>query len=268
MDTGTGPTRAELLAALSVAVDLGLGQPAEHMLRSAVIGTRIADRLGMDLRIGLDFLTRGLFVMLPLAALLAGLQTMVAAFAKSYREAQTWLGLLTFVPAIPTMLLTILPFKPLAWMYAVPLMGQQIALTRFLRGEAIGLNFGADRDSFEGGFRSLTEALPEAVRQLLPRLRDGAFTRVLIVTLPEATPVHEAERLQTDLRRAEIEPFAWVINQSLLASGTTDPVLADRGHYEAPYIRRVGELAKRVALIPWLAEAPVGIEGLAGMVKP
>ena|SRR5580765_3418279 len=95
------------------------------------------DKLGMDLHLGIGFVLKGLFVMLPLAALLAGLQTMVAAFAKSYREAQTWLGLLTFVPAIPTMLLTILPFKPLAWMYAVPLMGQQITLTRFLRGEMV-----------------------------------------------------------------------------------------------------------------------------------
>jgi len=95
------------------------------------------EKLGMDLHIGMGFLFSGLFVMLPLAGLLAGLQTMVAAFAKSYREAQTWLGLLTFVPAIPTMLLTILPFKPLTWMYAVPLMGQQIALTRFLRGEVV-----------------------------------------------------------------------------------------------------------------------------------
>ncbi len=95
------------------------------------------EKLGMDLHIGLGFLLRGLFVMLPLAGLLAGLQTMVAAFAKSYREAQTWLGLLTFVPAIPTMLLTVLPFKPQAWMYAVPLMGQQITLTRFLRGEVV-----------------------------------------------------------------------------------------------------------------------------------
>ena len=95
------------------------------------------EKLGMDLHIGLGFLLRGLFVMLPLAGLLAGLQTMVAAFAKSYREAQTWLGLLTFVPAIPTMLLTVLPFKPQAWMFAVPLMGQQITLTRFLRGEVV-----------------------------------------------------------------------------------------------------------------------------------
>lgn len=97
------------------------------------------DKLGMDLHIGLGLLLRGLFVMLPLAALLAALQTMVAAFAKSYREAQTWLGLLTFVPAIPTMLLTIMPFKPQLWMYAVPLMGQQIALTRFLRGDIVAV---------------------------------------------------------------------------------------------------------------------------------
>ncbi|MCB0945857.1 MAG: LuxR family transcriptional regulator, partial [Mycobacterium sp.] len=42
------PSRAEVLAALSVAIDLGLGQPAEHMLRAALIGTRIADRLGLN----------------------------------------------------------------------------------------------------------------------------------------------------------------------------------------------------------------------------
>ena len=48
MDSAAGPTRAELLAALSVAVDLGLGQPAEHMLRSSLIATRIADRLGLS----------------------------------------------------------------------------------------------------------------------------------------------------------------------------------------------------------------------------
>ena len=51
-----------------------------------------------------------------------------------------------------------------------------------------------------------TSAMPEAVQQLLPRLRNPEFTRVLIVTLPEATPVHEAAQLQRDLRRAENEP--------------------------------------------------------------
>ena len=105
--------------------------------------------------------------------------------------------------------------------------------------------------------------MPEAVTHLLPRLRDPAFTRVLVVTLPEATPVSEAERLQQDLVRAEIEPFAWVINQSLLVSGTEHSLLAQRGQYEKPYIRRVSDqLARRCAIIPWLAEAPTGVQGL------
>ena len=105
--------------------------------------------------------------------------------------------------------------------------------------------------------------MPEAVMQLLPRLRDPAFTRVIVVTLAEATPVHEAERLQRDLARAGIKPFAWVIEQSLLASGTHDPLLSLRGEYEIPFIRRVAdELAPRCALVPWLAVTPVGIDGL------
>ena len=105
--------------------------------------------------------------------------------------------------------------------------------------------------------------MPDAVRNLLPRLRDPEFTKVLIVTLPEATPVHEAERLQNDLARARIHTFAWVINQSLLASGTRNPLLAERGCYEIPFIRKVAdELSPRSALIPWLSEPPVGTAGL------
>ena len=110
--------------------------------------------------------------------------------------------------------------------------------------------------------------MPESVRRLLPRLRDPDYTRTLIVTLPEATPVHEAERLQNDLARAGIKPYAWIINQSLLASGTRDPLLAERGRYEVPFIRRVSDvLAERCALIPWLAEAPVGRRGLSALMR-
>ncbi|HDR9004450.1 TPA: arsenical pump-driving ATPase [Burkholderia vietnamiensis] len=110
--------------------------------------------------------------------------------------------------------------------------------------------------------------MPESVRQLLPRLRDPDYSRILIVTLPEATPVHEAERLSADLARAGITPYAWVINQSLLASGTTDPMLCQRGTYEVPFVRRVADdLAQRTALIPWLAEAPVGPVGLEHVIR-
>ncbi len=105
--------------------------------------------------------------------------------------------------------------------------------------------------------------IPESVENLLPRLRDSSFTRVLIVTLPEATPVHEAARLQEDLRRAQIEPFAWVINQSLATLNVTDPTLQRRQHHELPFIEEVrSQLADRVALIPWQTDPPIGIDAL------
>ena len=105
--------------------------------------------------------------------------------------------------------------------------------------------------------------MPEEVRELLPRLRDAEYTRVLVVTLPEATPVHEAAMLQADLRRAQIEPYAWVINQSFAGSGSQDPLLVTRGRGEVQYIREVVEkLSKRTALVPWVTEEPTGPERL------
>jgi len=105
--------------------------------------------------------------------------------------------------------------------------------------------------------------MPEAVEHLLPRLRDPNFTRVLVVTLPEATPVHEAAQLQRDLRRAEIEPYAWIINQSLAPLPVIDPVLKSRQVAERAFIREViSEHAARVALVPWQPEPPIGRSGL------
>jgi arsenite-transporting ATPase len=118
-------------------------------------------------------------------------------------------------------------------------------------------------ESYHREIARKASSLPAEVQQLLPRLRDPAFTRVLIVTLPEATPVHEAALLQTDLRRAQIEPFAWVINQSFARADTRDPVLLARGNNEAPYIREVSDqLSKRTAIVPWVADEPVGPEKL------
>ncbi len=110
--------------------------------------------------------------------------------------------------------------------------------------------------------------IPEAVQQLLPRLRDPDFTRVLIVTLPEATPVHEAASLQRDLRRAGIEPYAWVINQSLSPLSITDPLLKERRLHEQQYVREVMEKqATRTALIPWQIDPPVGQNGLEKLLS-
>lgn len=96
--------------------------------------------------------------------------------------------------------------------------------------------------------------VPEAVRALLPRLRDPEATRVLLVTLPEATPVHEAAQLQADLERAGIRPFAWVVNQCLTPLAVTDPVLVQRRAREGRYLREVQALSPRMVLIPWSAD--------------
>jgi arsenite-transporting ATPase len=100
--------------------------------------------------------------------------------------------------------------------------------------------------------RTAGSHIPESVRALLPRLRDPRYTKVLLVTLAESTPVLEAERLQADLRRAGIEPFGWVVNASLAASGTQHPVLAARARLEAPHLARVRDvLATRIWVVPW-----------------
>ncbi len=110
--------------------------------------------------------------------------------------------------------------------------------------------------------------MPEAVENLLPRLRDPNFTRVLIVTLPEATPVHEAAALQRDLRRAEIEPYAWVINQVLSPLPITDPLMKQRQSHEQKYLREVKEVqASRVAIIPWQIEPPIGLQALSRLTQ-
>ena len=97
----------------------------------------------------------------------------------------------------------------------------------------------------------------------LMRLQDASYTKIILVTLPEATPVSQAAALQDDLRRAQIEPFAWVVNKSLLASGTADPLLRARLESERVQMARIAQQsAHAVAVVPWMAEPPVGVPGL------
>lgn len=101
----------------------------------------------------------------------------------------------------------------------------------------------------------------------LMRLQDAAYTRVILVTLPEVTPVTQAAALQEDLRRARIEPYAWVLNKSVLAAGTRDPLLTARLAGERRQIDRMAAgLAKRVFTVPWLAVPPIGLTQLARLV--
>lgn len=121
-------------------------------------------------------------------------------------------------------------------------------------------------DSTEAYHKEMSRStgdVPENVKKLLPRLRNPQETGVVIVTLAEATPVLEAARLQEDLKRAQIEPKWWVINQSLYATETTDPILRGRASSEKEWITKVDEeLAAKCAVIPWLQEEKIGYSQL------
>jgi arsenite-transporting ATPase len=98
---------------------------------------------------------------------------------------------------------------------------------------------------------------PGAVTTPLMRLRDPEFTRVILVTLAETTPVLEAAALADDLRRAGIVPYGWVVNNSLAAAGPTDPLLRQRAAAEiAPLNRVAHELAERLYVVPRLSKEP------------
>ncbi|WP_078551239.1 arsenical pump-driving ATPase [Bacillus alkalicellulosilyticus] len=106
-----------------------------------------------------------------------------------------------------------------------------------------------------------------SVQKLLPRLRNEKETDVVIVTLPEATPVYEASRLQDDLKRAGITPSWWVINQSLAATQTTDPILHGRALSEGRWIKEVTKNNNQVAVIPWQVHGTIGYELLKSLVN-
>ena len=102
----------------------------------------------------------------------------------------------------------------------------------------------------------------------LMRLQDAAYTKIILVTLPEVTPVSQAAALQGDLRRAGIEPYAWVLNKSVLAAGTRDPLLAARLLGERKQMQRMAAgLVKRVFTLAWLTMPPVGFSELSKLVS-
>lgn len=99
------------------------------------------------------------------------------------------------------------------------------------------------------------------------QLQDPERTKVLLVTLPETTPVLEAANLQADLERAGIQPWGWIINNSLSIADTRSPLLCQRARQEIPQIEAVKQQhATHIALVPLLASEPGGIEKLRGLV--
>ncbi len=96
--------------------------------------------------------------------------------------------------------------------------------------------------------------IPQSVTRLLPRLKSDE-TEVIIVTLPEATPVYEALRLEDDLKRAGIAAKWWIVNQSLYGTNTTNPMLAAKAASEIEWLNRIDEHAGgKFALIAWSSD--------------
>ncbi|OIJ21482.1 arsenical pump-driving ATPase [Anaerobacillus alkalidiazotrophicus] len=123
-------------------------------------------------------------------------------------------------------------------------------------------------ESYSKEIARSTGEVPESAKNLLPQIRNPKETAVVIVTLAEATPVLEASRLQDDLRRASIHPKWWVINQSLYATNTTDPILKGKALAEQEWIQEVHDkLADNAALIPWFHEEKIGYNSLKDFIN-
>ena len=100
------------------------------------------------------------------------------------------------------------------------------------------------------------------------RLQDPEQTSILIVTLPETTPVLEAEHLQNDLLRAGIKPWGWIVNSSLAVTSTTHPLLMKRAESEIDQIKKVRcDLSERFAVVPMQLEEPVGDKKLRAVCE-
>ena len=101
----------------------------------------------------------------------------------------------------------------------------------------------------------------------LMRLQDSAYTKIILVGLPEVTPVSQAAALQEDLHRAKIEPYAWVLNRSVLAAQTKDPLLGARLQGEVKQMKRINSgLSKNLFVIPFRSEPPVGVNALRALI--
>lgn len=94
--------------------------------------------------------------------------------------------------------------------------------------------------------------VPQAIIDLLPRLQDPQQTEIVMVTLPETTPVYESMRLNEDLNRAQIAHTWWLVNQSMLATQTTHPCLQARTQNEVEWIEKVKDVsANHFAVEQW-----------------
>lgn len=110
--------------------------------------------------------------------------------------------------------------------------------------------------------------VPIAIQHLLPTLRDKDKTSILITTLPEATPVYEAARLQNDLKRAGLNVSHWIVNQSFINIKTVNPLLSQKAKHEVKWLEKINTLSNNhTVIIPWSLKEPTGLDGLHTLLE-
>lgn len=110
--------------------------------------------------------------------------------------------------------------------------------------------------------------VPIAIQHLLPTLRDKDKTSILITTLPEATPVYEAARLQNDLKRAGLNVSHWIVNQSFINIKTVNPLLSQNAKHEVKWLEKINTLSNNhTVIIPWSLKEPTGLDGLHTLLE-
>jgi sodium transport system permease protein len=126
-----------LLGKLLATATFSMASLVLGMLAFLAVGHMLpSDEPGLALSIGPRFIVAALPILAPLVFLIAAAQIWVASFARSFREAQTYLGLAQLVPLVPSILLMAVPMRPKLWMSAIPVFGQQVTIAHMLRGEA------------------------------------------------------------------------------------------------------------------------------------
>lgn len=116
--------------------------------------------------------------------------------------------------------------------------------------------------------KNQNEALQEELSQLLPFIKDKTFTKILLITLAEATPTHEAKDLQEDLKRAGISPFAWVINRTFALTNSENNLICQKALNELHYIQEVKQhLSSKTLMAPWIENEIEDEKSLEKLIK-
>ena len=103
--------------------------------------------------------------------------------------------------------------------------------------------------------KNKNEAIEKELIELLPLIKDEKYTKIILVTLPEATPTHEAKDLQEDLKRAGIKPYSWIINRSFALTNSSNNLLCQKALNEIKYIKEIKDsLSSKILIKPWLKD--------------